>query len=368
MPSPKNIVFIVGDFTNIGDQFLSYVEAQYAMKTVEYNEIVICPWNDASLDEIRWFGNRGLLIKPIRNSPLRFLLGCMGAKINLGGGQFVREQVSFGFLITTVLGIVIASWSGGSVRMVGAGSSKIHSYLKRWAWRNILKYCSFIGMRDASSVNQIKTDFPDVASRVFLTSDVAFLSDQLIRRNKSSVYLTKICLVALAYDLGEDRQCEPELVINLIAKLSEAGLIDRVCFIAHDNRAGLDLNISKQVEGETRELLNLPTEIVEYSNIDDLLNAYRQSAVIITARLHGLIIGAIYRKPVITIFDATQKMKPFGDSFGYPAISVAFKDNSSAYQEDLRYATEYVKAFSPVSLDLALTEHFELAAKNFLIP
>lgn len=365
MPSPKNIVFIVGDFTNIGDQFLSYVEAQYMMKTKEYGGIVICPWNGASLDTIRWFGNRGLLVKPIRNSPLRFLLGCMGAKINLGGGQFVREQVSIGFLITTMLGILIASWSGGSVRMVGAGSSTIHSSSKRWAWRYILKCCSFIGMRDESSVNKIKTAFPDMASRVFLTSDVAFLSARSVVLEKSSVDLTKICLVALACDLGEGRQSEPELVVNLIAKLSAVGLINRVCFVAHDSRAGLDLNISKLIGGKTIELLNLPTEILDCTNIDDLLNVYRQSAVIITARLHGLIIGAIYRKPVITIFDSTQKIKPFGDSFGYPAISAAFKDNSSTCQENLNYATEYVKAFSPVSLELALTKHFELAVKNF---
>ncbi|BBL75233.1 polysaccharide pyruvyl transferase family protein [Methylomagnum ishizawai] len=355
--NPKTL-FVIGDLHNLGDQYLGYIEARHVAE-LSGQDVALAPYNPVPPRTAAWFAQSGLKLEPIRRNPPGFLGRCLKAKLVIGGGQIIREQVSAGFLLMLMLGTTLAAWRAEKARVVGAGVGTLESRWKRRAWRYILGRCESIGLRDESSLRRLGAAFPELLPKLRLTSDVAFLAGSLPPGPVDS----QTCLMALAHDAGEGRDSDPESVVELVGALAGRGLVAEVRLVAHDPRPDLDLATGQHIAGLIQRRLNIPATLVPCPTLDGLLAEYRRSRVVVTARLHGLILGVLHGKPVIPVFDSTGKIQPFADAFGLPVLSGT--GSPSEWRESLRQAVERVGGFSPSSLDRALQVHARRAADNF---
>jgi polysaccharide pyruvyl transferase WcaK-like protein len=315
----KKIILIVSDLANLGDQFLCYVQSRYLLEKNNFGDrVILATWETTSIETTLWFEKHNITVKSIKRNPLIFILSCLNASISLGGGHVIRETLSWRFISALIL-ISTSTYLGrNNLNIIGAGCARINSTMKSLAWKYVLGRCSFIGIRDETSLKNFSLNFSSLDRKAHLTTDVAFLYNQEIYLKKHD---DKICLVSLANDSSESRSVDNQVIFNLISELYSKNLINKVHFVAHDPRSGLDLMTSQDCATMINKKMGLPSKFIECRTLDDLLNQYEHSHIILTARLHGLILGALNKKPVISINDSSEKLRPFADLFSYPTIS-----------------------------------------------
>lgn len=341
-PAPRAArrrLLLVGDLDNLGDALLAEVQAEHLGHATSTSELVVAPYRRPPSELVSHLAERGARLLPMRSNPLAFVAACRGAELYLGGGHVIRETVSLGWLLLTLLGSSVARLGGGCVRIVGAGVTAVSHRGKRMLWERIVALCDTVRVRDAASARVLGQMFPRLAGRVHITNDMAFIG--AFAATPVQAGPAAVCVVSPAIDRHEGRQIDADRLLQLIAALHRRGLIGEVRLLAHDTRPTLDTALCQLLAERTQRELGLPCTLVNGPLGTRLIEAYRGADLVITGRLHGLIVASMLRRPVICFGDAKGKLQPFAERFGSPTAGA---EGESIEAEAERLAS-FVRAF-----------------------
>lgn len=315
-PSVRRRVLLVGDLDNLGDALLAEVEADQLAHRGPPGSLVVSPYATPPDEMKAHFATHGASMLPMRSRPLAFLGTCFAAKLFIGGGHVIRQPVSVGWLLLTLLGCVVARLGGGQASVVGAGVTPVTHCGKRWLWRQILQRCQTIRVRDKASAQVLWHVWPQLAGQVSVTNDMAFMGSfdaAPVRAGPRAV-----CVVSPAVDRHEGRQLNQDRLLQLIAGLHRRGLIGEVRLLAHDIRPASDTSLCEALARRIQSELGLRATLASGPLGTRLIDAYRHADLVVTGRLHGLIVASMLRRPVICFGDTRGKLRPFARRIGSP--------------------------------------------------
>ncbi len=354
----SNKLIIVGSFHNLGDAFLAEAEATFLRGAACGAAVTLAIPEIPSEAMSSYFKKQGIGLISVTYDIRKFLALCARSDLFIGGGRIIRENVSTAWLFLLMLGCYVARARGRQVLVVGSGLGPVTSGLKIALWNNILAQCGSIGMRDARAAERLAQLFPSNAHKIRLTNDVAFLGEVL---PTAPVTVTGICLISPAHDSGEGRKFIVSDVVQFVSGLESRGLISGVQVVAHDPRPAVDGELCERLAAQLRDKLAVPVECLVSTNLADLVDRYRESAFVITGRLHGLIIGAIMRRPVFYFYDASEKLAPFAQRFGFKCVNL----NEGAGCGDLDMVANMLHAGLVGDFERVLRDMRAEAAANF---
>ena len=325
LPNRPKSALLPGEFVNLGDAMLSLAGARRLAR--EGHRVAVLPYRQAP-DEVRQeFQREGFEVIGIRDQPWRALRACMAASVWIGGGHAIRNDVSMGWLLFTALVSWLARLFGRSVRVIGSGVSAVKPGRKRWLFSRILAACDRICVRDPLSAQSIEADFPEVAGKLQLAADLAFLKGCLAFDAGRMDPLA--CLVSPGIDVREGRKEDPAEIVAVLRVLVERFGMKHVIVVPHDARPEYGLAFSREFEAAVRAALPVTVEVVAGGGIaQGLLEPYSRARWIITGRLHGLIVGANLGRSVIYTPGSAHKLRPFAELFGYKATACAGQDDA----------------------------------------
>lgn len=313
-------LLLVGDLDNLGDALLAEVEADQLAHPGPHGSLVVSPYATPPDEMSAHFAKHGARMLPMRSRPLAFLGACFGAELFIGGGHVIRQPVSVGWLLLVWVGCVMARLGGGRASVVGAGATAVTHCGKRWLWRQILQRCHAIRVRDKASAQVLRHLWPQLAGQVSVTNDMAFMGGfdaTHVRRGPGAV-----CVVSPAVDQLEGRRIDPGRLLQLISGLHQRGFIGEVRLLAHDIRPALDTRLCEELAQRIQSELGLRATLVGGPLGTRLIEAYRHADVVVTGRLHGLIVASMLRRPVICFGDTRGKLRPFAERFGSPTAGL----------------------------------------------
>lgn len=354
----SNKLIIVGSFHNLGDAFLAEAEATFLRGASCGAAVTLAIPEIPSEAMSSYFKKQGIGLISVTYDIRKFLALCARSDLYIGGGRIIRENVSTAWLFLLMLGCYVARARGRQVLVVGSGLGPVTSGLKIALWNNILAQCGSIGMRDATRAERLAQLFPSNAHKIRLTNDVAFLGEVV---PAAPTTVPGVCLISPAHDSGEGRKFVVSDVVQFVTGLESRGLISGVQVVAHDPRPAVDGALCERLAAELRHQLAVPVECLVSASLADLVDRYRESAFVITGRLHGLIIGAMMHRPVFYFCDASEKLAPFAKRFGFKCVNL----NEGAGCGDLESVADILHAGFVVDFERVLQDMRAEAAANF---
>lgn len=248
-----------------------------------------------------------------------FARQCIGRKVVLGGGQFVRDRTSYRALGGILIAAIAARLTGGRVVTRGLGVSRMRSIGRRFLFWAILFLAQPVRLRDAESLVNLRQWGFGLRKRV--TMDMAFLDSPLMRslfavRNDGGERRSGIVIAPC-----EDRHENRAIIGPALDALVQAGCAQlgtrRVRIVCHDPRAGMDLAAASCL---AERLSDFEVEIVSAASLQDLAREYRGAALIFSNRLHAIIFGAFAEAPTIAFSRAGGKILPFADALAIDTV------------------------------------------------
>lgn len=333
----SKFVLLPGDFVNLGDAMLALAAARHIAK--KNGQCVLLPYrqpNDAICAEFR---KNGFEVVGIRDHPFSAIRACAGSSVRIGGGHAIRNDVSYGWLLFTLLIAVLTRMSQRSFGVIGAGASSIENLLKKRIFATIFRLCQNIYTRDKFSAEFLKTEFPFAIKKVKVAGDLAFLKNCIDLKKHCKESGT--CLVSPGIDIIEGRNENVEEIINVLLKLFNRKELKHVIVVSHDSRDEFGLPFCRNLKSLIAEKMAVSVDLVNSEEIETgLLIPYGRARWIITGRLHGLIIGALQDSEVFYTTGSAQKLKPFAEMFNFKlaeheSLSEAFCSTNRANKSSL---------------------------------
>jgi polysaccharide pyruvyl transferase WcaK-like protein len=347
---------LVGDFFNLGDAFLAETQALH-LASRGAPQVTVAPYQRPPEGMVAHFERRGLQVLAMRARPLAFLGECLRSDVFIGGGHAVREAISLGWLLLALIGCTLARWRGRRVLLVGAGVTPVKHRGKRMLWRAVLACCQALSVRDASSAQHLAALAPACVPRLRVSNDVAFLAEL----DAPPPAPARIVVVSPAIDPGEARDVDAPRIVRLLDALQRRGLLDEARFVAHDIRAQFDSDYCERLAEHVAHELRLPARVANGAIGSRLVDSYRDAALVVTGRLHGLIAGALLRKPVLYTGESARKLQPFGERFGFPCVRLDAED----WHAEVERVIAQVRRLDTTATDALLAHARREAGVNF---
>ena len=285
----------------------------------------LLPYRKPSREICAEFESEGFTVIGLRDEPAKALWACRSSNIRIGGGHAIRNDVSFGWLLFTSVASRWASLLGKSVRVIGSGATPLQSTAKRLLFSIIFSTCDKVCVRDKISAAFLLAEFPTARTKIEVTGDLAFLKDAVEFNRASSDGHT--CLVSPGIDANEGRQESPSEILAVLRKLSKTKNMRHVILVSHDSRDHLGGSFCESLEAKILEELSVTVERISDTTIrNGLLAPYARSTWIITGRLHGLIVGALYGRNVLYTTGSADKLRPFAEIFKFRPAHELNKD------------------------------------------
>lgn len=304
-------VFVCGDLHNLGD--LKLLLQNLAL--TEGRGGVVRRWGalpDAVIRQVERAGGEVVSGRHV----LAFAARAFGREVVFGGGQLVRDNVS----VPSLLGLLLAAWSarlgGGRFVTRGLGVSAIHSPLRRFLWRAILRNCALVNLRDDTSARNLARLLPDKPLAV--NADMVFLQTAGFPAASAPVAQPRWVVVAPCVDGSEARSLEGEALEATLAAALAALPGARIAIACHDPRDCMDRPVAHRLAARWSEHDPAVFDSFDLSRLTDL---YREAALVVTNRLHALIFAVLADAPVLAIEDGTAKVRVVADRFSIPVLS-----------------------------------------------
>lgn len=351
---------IVESIENLGDAFIALAESEHLSRSGRYpGGVVVATWRPAGAEVTSDLTRGGVCVAPIAPNPWRFLRRCIGADVFIGGGNMLRPDVSTAWLLGVTAGCAVARLTGGRVSVVGAGAVAMPADRRHMLWSGLLALASRIQLREEQSAALTRRDHPRAARAVSVTGDAAFVSPSSAA---PALLAEGTCLFAPGHDPAAARTVDADLVVEIVRALIGQGRLRRVLVVAHDPRAGLDGDACEQLGARLRREFAVEVSVVLPRGTRELLGLYATASVVVTNRLHSLIVAALHGLPVLCLHDATDKLVPFARALGYPGTASTWTPTSRA---DVAALVGGLNHFDSQALGCAVARCRESALRNF---
>jgi polysaccharide pyruvyl transferase WcaK-like protein len=223
----------------------------------------------------------------------------------------------------------------------------------RRIWQLILRCCHVVTVRDRSSAHALAALGRSPANRLRISNDVAFLATPAASSTEAE---SRVCVVSPATDPLHGVTIDPHRLVRFVAALHRSELVDQVLVVAHDIRPELDADYCQQLSDRMSVEVGIECHLAAGDIGSRLIEAYRDAAVVVTARLHGLIIAALLNKPVVYMEEVADKLRPFGDRFGFPCLASEPADERAEFERVIQRVREIDPAVLAAEVEQARHE------------
>lgn len=218
----------------------------------------------------------------------KVLRALWGKDLFIGGGQIIDGSMGPKYAAIQLLFALWARISGGCVRVGGVGVSQIDGVWTRWFYNLLFHLCADVAVRDEASHQALQYS---AAYRKIgrCAADVVFSfpidETSHVNNTRSRIGFAVHAAPHITYmDFDEAKT----LLLALIEKYGA----DNIDIIAHDNRLNFDLDFARRLATSVAGGQIAP-RILCFETVEECLTYYQRVKVIVSARMHPLIIGAI---------------------------------------------------------------------------
>lgn len=222
-----------------------------------------------------------------------------------GGGGLLQDITSFGSSFYYLGLLFLAQLLGKKTFLYAQGIGPLRNRFLRFSTRLILTRVTGITLRDENSkifLNSIGVSHP----RIEVTADPVF---------------------ALNLEKGDSPEAKKELKkIGLILrrlKPNEEKILVEVINLIQDKLGAKIFLLSFQEKEDlpvSEKLARNRIELFRWENFNQLFDFFSTLDIVVSMRLHGLILGILENKPVIGLSD-DPKISALGEIFSFPVFS-----------------------------------------------
>jgi len=231
----------------------------------------------------------------------------------IGGGQLIMGNASFP--IAMFLWISLLKLFGNNniyLISVGAASDIKFNFLDKLLFKYSFKNVKNIYVRDKKSMEIMKFIFKRKVEFIY---DLAFIHNQIHQTNFKNENVPKIYSAAMSImplktylEHNIDQISKTEYYDSWIqlVKNNNIQLNDLVLFYTTQG----DRNAVYDFQDYILDMYNIQLEVIETNTIDKLITLYDNTNIVISGRMHALILGLVYDCNIITYF-ISDKLKEF---------------------------------------------------------
>lgn len=329
----KSVLYICGDLHNLGD--LALLLQNLDVDRSSGKKLFVRRWSvipDAIVRQVEAAGGEVVFGKSL----LQIAKISLKSDVVIGGGQLIRNNVSWPSLISLVMICILARIGGNAVRTRGLGVSKISSRLRKVIYYFIFALSERVNVRDDLSREHALALAP--ARRITQAADMMFLPTVFRTKFSGRVEPAQDLVIAPCIEKSEGRSIEGAALGVIMAAFSKDIADAHLVFLCHDPRAELDKLAAEQIiESYDVKTAHLG---VGY-DLEELVSRYRSAKLVVTNRLHSAIFSVLMGCPVLIIDDGTAKIAALAAMFGIPTVR---KDDFEGVEVSVEAAMSFDRA------------------------
>ncbi len=329
-------LYCAGELRNLGDALIAETLVRRFRKD-GFSCIEVLSWREPSAEMKEHFAAAGALAIGLEGRVWTNLRAAAGARVVLAGGNAVRDTVGLRWLLHLLAVVAIATLTGGAAHALGVGvaAARKHRW-KRGVWDWLLRAMDTISVRDAGSLERLHLHWPAVAARARLSADVVYGREEWPAAVTPAGMAARV-LVAPASDAMESRQIQSERWAALAVDLAHLHGASEILVLAHD--VELDRAVCERLTAQIGRDGRIPVRQIDLPTPALLDSIYRPGTLVLSSRLHALILGTMAAAPVIVVSDGDTKIVPFAEACGAPIVCLAAGDDpdvGAAYANAVR--------------------------------
>lgn len=301
-----------GNSDNLGDQAISFTLKSLLLEL--YNEVHF----EDLIDESIFQGQYQVAIKhpqsknrifPFRITVIRILWLIRNLnRINrayhqqydvvfIGGGQLINANIRFPFSLFIWI-IWLSRNPKTKIILFGIGSDQNFSHFDQWLISVLLRKVEKVIVRDYSSQMFLKQQYK---IDCLLCPDVVFAIDDFIKVNptqKSNTVIINPTSSARYAKHHSNKQAfsTSRYWINLVNEYISNGYSVQLFYTTK-----LDYSACLEVQKAIQEYNGLNISIANIHNLNDLITIISQSSIVVSQRMHALILGYVYNAKLVPI-------------------------------------------------------------------
>lgn len=229
----------------------------------------------------------------------------------IGGGQLILSNATFSIAMFLWV-FFLRFFSNKNIVLFAVGSGTKFSFIDKVLYKYALNRVSNIYVRDYKSQEVLKEVFNIETKFVY---DVAFIHNKIAKNLESKK--ENILLGVISFDVYNrynsknlTREEFFESWIKLLAKNSINLDQIKLFYTTHDDRMA-----SIEFQSYINKVYNIEVELIETHTKEILVNELVKANIVISARMHALILGLTYGCEIVT-YKISDKLIEFDEMFG----------------------------------------------------
>lgn len=265
------------------------------------------------------------LVKKVIPAELRWLLrtwivflGHLKANdcdlILIGGGQLIQSNGVFGLAMFIWVSL-FKKLHKKKVVLMGVGAADKYTSFDTYLYRKSLKLADRVYVRDKDSQRVLKDNFGAASD---LIPDVAFCMNQIYRQPPHKAKRALFC--PTSHDFYRRKRADPDVGPDegeylryweelMLARLRAGYQVKLFC-----TDSNTDLGTTERLKQMLHDDHGVDVEILDIGTLEQLTEEIAQSQIVVSARMHALIIGFCYGCEVLP-YETSEKMKAFQQEY-----------------------------------------------------
>lgn len=303
------VVFGAYGGANIGDEAILYSVIRLLESQGIKTDIVI---GTGATD-----GHSSALKDPLYNG-IRFvgirdfftcMKSCFKANLLIGGGQLIDGSAGVKLPIIQVILALIVKLTGGNIKIAAVGVFHLNTYSVKLFYSFLFWLADEINVRDEAGFKSIAFS-KSAIKKAKVTADVVFSLWKPNKNEAKEVPATdqRNKIVLAVHSAPHVAYMKESAAVEFVNKLvNNYGDRYEVVIAAHDLRESFDLDFANRIVAKS-----LPQQIslVTFQSVNECLEFYSNVAVVVSARMHPLILGAVSHCNIVPL-QGSSKVNQF---------------------------------------------------------
>lgn len=251
-------------------------------------------------------------------------------KVFIGGGQLILSNDTFAIAMITWI-FFLRLFGNKDIVLFAVGSGNEFSFVDKLLYQYALKNVSKIYVRDFKSQEALEEIFKIDTKFVY---DVAFIHNKITKNLESKK--ENILLGVISFDVYNRYNSKSlskdeffESWVELLTKNNIALKQVKLFYTTQDDR-----DASIEFKNYVLNKYHIELELIETYIKDILVNELDKSKIVISARMHALILGLTYGCEIVT-YKISDKLIAFAEMFGKDFELKAVQNNIEMTMKDV---------------------------------
>lgn len=312
-PNAQLLIYGAYGGWNAGDEAIFYSLVEMLRQTGFENKINVACNRVSETQEVSYQTN-GIGVVRVRQvfRLVSFLRKC---QLIIGGGQVLTGDHSIKGLLIIWFMVAVNRLFGFRPSLIGFGAEGIKSPMARFIVRRIVRRCFWVACRDHYTLDLIEQAVGKSLSHVVQTGDLVFSG--VVSQTDSHLQPDSTTIVVSIHASPHREYSSVPFFADLVKEVRKEIPNAKIIVSAHDLRHSFDAGA---IESLKQEIDDKNVDYHVFSSLPETLKQYASCTMVISARMHPIIIGMVYGKRVIPIANS-NKLKNLADQFELPKFS-----------------------------------------------